>query len=522
MPHLNRRAMIKIASVGTLAAGAGGARASAVVGTVRKWEIFEITLTGPQSGNPFRDVQLTATFSLGNRNLNVEGFYEDNGVYKVRFMPDAEGDWSFQVSSPTHALDGQSGRFTCVAAAPDVHGPVQVQHGFYFWHADGKPFQPFGTTCYAWIHQSETLQKETLATLVKAPFNKVRMCVFPKSYEYNHNEPAIYPFARSSAGESDFTRPNPAFYHHLESCVAALRGLHIQAEIILFPPDDRWGYATMAADNDDFYLRYVVARLSSYRNVWWSMANEWDFMKAKKESDFDRLFRILSAKDPSNHLRSIHNGKVMYDHSRPWISHASIQGDSFDKTGDFWNAYRKPVIFDEVQYEGNLNRRWGNLSGEEMTWRVWRGVIHGAYVTHGETLLTPHDAFDENATPDLWWAHGGALRGTSPKRIGFLRGIVEKLATAPGARNGLTRSDDQYYPNVVQYADDDKTAQAVLYFFDYKSPIWYEFPLPEGQFTAELIDPWSMTRTVQPGRFTGKSKLRLPGKPYQAMLFRRV
>ena len=30
---------------------------------------------------------------------------------------------------------------------------------------------------------------------------------------------------------------------------------------------------------DDRYLRYVVARLAAYRNVWWSLANEYDFRK---------------------------------------------------------------------------------------------------------------------------------------------------------------------------------------------------------------------------------------------------
>jgi hypothetical protein len=36
-------------------------------------------------------------------------------------------------------------------------------------------------------HQSEELQRQTLETLRTAPFNKIRMCVFPKSYEYNHS-----------------------------------------------------------------------------------------------------------------------------------------------------------------------------------------------------------------------------------------------------------------------------------------------------------------------------------------------
>ncbi|GAI29095.1 unnamed protein product, partial [marine sediment metagenome] len=36
------------------------------------------------------------------------------------------------------------------------------------------------------------MEEQTLATLKDAPFNKMRMCVFPKSYSYNKNEPEFY------------------------------------------------------------------------------------------------------------------------------------------------------------------------------------------------------------------------------------------------------------------------------------------------------------------------------------------
>jgi len=55
-----------------------------------------------------------------------------------------------------------------------------------------------------------------------------------------------------------------------------LRDLGIQADLILFHPYDHWGYALMGAEADERYLRYTVARLAAYRNVWWSVANAWD------------------------------------------------------------------------------------------------------------------------------------------------------------------------------------------------------------------------------------------------------
>jgi hypothetical protein len=75
----------------------------------------------------------------------------------------------------------------------------------------------------------------------------------------NHNEPALYPFDRNAEGVSDFSRPNPAFFFHLEHRIADLRALGIEADLILFHPYDRWGYATMPAEADDRYLRSTSA-----------------------------------------------------------------------------------------------------------------------------------------------------------------------------------------------------------------------------------------------------------------------
>ena len=63
----------------------------------------------------------------------------------------------------------------------DDTGSSAVSNPFHFAYADGKPYVQIGTTCYAWTHQTEKLERQTLATLKKSPFNKLRMCVFPEA-----------------------------------------------------------------------------------------------------------------------------------------------------------------------------------------------------------------------------------------------------------------------------------------------------------------------------------------------------
>ena len=142
----------------------------------------------------------------------------------------------------------------------------------------------------------------------------------------------------------------------------------IQADIILFHSYDRWGYAKMGQENDDRYVKYMVARIGAYRNVWWSLANEWDLMlnkKHKTEADFDRFFRILKENDPHHRLRGIHNWygteDHFYDHNKPGVTHASIQSSRFFQGLEWRKRYAKPLLWDEVRYEGNLPTGWGNL-----------------------------------------------------------------------------------------------------------------------------------------------------------------
>ena len=229
-----------------------------------QWGTYEIVLDGPAEGSPYLDLRLSATFSSANRKITVPGFHDGGSVYRVRFMPDEKGTWTFETHSNAPALDGQNGHFLAVAPSPGNHGPVRVRNRFHFAYADGEPYFPFGTTCYAWTHQPLDQQAQTLETLKKARFNKLRMGVFPKDYPYNVNPPLHACFLAGPDGKEDFDRPNPAHFQHLDVQVRALRDLGIEADLILFHPYDRWGYCNMSAAQDYRYVAYVAARLAAY------------------------------------------------------------------------------------------------------------------------------------------------------------------------------------------------------------------------------------------------------------------
>lgn len=512
---------------------AAGVPVSAQDGPVEQWGLFELALPGPTNGNPFVDVPFSARFYQGYDSIEVPGFYDGAGTYRVRFMPEKQGKWAYATFSSAPALNSRTGEFTVIGASSGNHGPVRVANTFHFAYADGKPFKQLGTTCYVWNLQGDALEEQTLKTLAASPFNKLRFCVFPKRYGWNTNEPPSYPFA-GSPRNWDTARFNPQYFQHLERRILDLQKLGIEADIILLHPYDNgaWGFDRMTPVEDDRYLRYVVARLSAFRNVWWSLANEYDFMKHKTEEDWERIGQLVSRTDPFHHLLSIHNGTRIFNQTRPWLTHASIQNgaavEDLNSAGLYRDAYRKPVVYDEVKYEGNIPRRWGNLTAEELVYRFWVGTVAGTYVGHGETYLSPDDV--------LWWSKGGVLKGQSPLRLAFLRQVLE---TSPP--EGIEPIDKWQNP---EYGG--KAAEYYLVYFGKQTPASWEFKLPrlpQGkgqppaetmQFKAEVLDTWNMTVTPVEGVFTPKKKddqfytdaagrsIALPGRPYMALRIRRV
>jgi hypothetical protein len=469
-----------------------------------RWRTYELELRGPAHGNPFTDVTLRAEFRLGERSLTAHGFYDGDGVYRIRFMPDEVGDWSFLTASNARSLDAVEGGFRCGPPADGDHGPVRVHESFHFRYSDGMRFLPVGTTAYAWTHQGDELEEQTLQTLASSPFNKVRMCVFPKSMVHNTNEPPRYPFAGSPEDGWDFELLNPEYFRHLEQRIAQLGALGIQADLILFHPYDRWGFSDMDAASDDRYLRYLVSRLAAYPNVWWSLANEYDLLWAKDTADWHRFAEVIRAHDPHGHLIGVHNWVEIWDNDAEWVTHASLQ-KSPDDTAEWRSRWGKPVLIDECGYEGDIEWGWGNLMPQELVRRCWDGVVRGGYVTHGECFLADDDV--------LWWAKGGVLKGESTARIEFLRNILDDLPPDIAGIDPLPSDFDVRCGGVED--------RYHLSYFGPMQPRLRTFSLRPGiRYRADVIDTWNMTITELPGSYEGQFTLTLPGRPYLAVRLR--
>lgn len=514
---------------------------------IEKYNIFEESVYGPELTSSCVNVDFTATFSKGNKKIKVKGFYNGAGEYLVRFMPDEVGVWHYELRLTGSEEINKVGDFECIKETGNNHGPVIV-NGMNFKYADGTKYIPIGTTIYAWIHQPKQLIEKTIDTLSNSPFNKVRMCVFPKGMigmPYNNNDPELFPFEKDTEGKWDVSKPNFEFWKHLEEHIKVLLGLGIEADLILFHPYDRWGFSKLCREESLIYLDYCVRRLAAFRNIWWSLANEYDMLFDKNEEDWTAFCELVSSEDPYHRLLSVHNWLSFYDASKPWITHCSIQTNQYKMTRVLRDEYKKPVVIDECRYEGDIEPHWGNISAFEMVHRFWAVMLLGGYCTHGETFHREDDV--------LWWAKGGELYGKSVKRIAFLKDIMYeldgdiepgelKVKLNPNVVDSLIEDDEiksnpfekavnnlgrveryQLMIDTVEY----NGANCEKYFIKYlgkECRVFYEMTLPEdgSEYTIDVIDIWEMTRTTTISKAKGKTRVSLPGKEGIVILATRI
>lgn len=500
---------------------------------VKCWDYFEKEFKGKTEGNPFTDYIITGVFESALETKEVEGFYDGNGKYVIRFMPSFEGEYSYKICG-SFSDEVYEGSFECVKAEKGNHGPVSVKDTYHFAYADGTPYYSIGTTCYVWNLQNDKLISETLKSLEKSGFNKIRFCVFPKHYVYNLHEPRSYPFEgtpmdhkvltvknfmeynhEAEGNNWDFSRFNPEHFRHIEKCILKLQKLGVEADIIVYHPYDRWGFSNLPAAVETRYMKYLINRFSAFRNVWWSMANEFDLLPNRQDTDWDHYGNFFMKNDPYNHLRSVHNCLRLYDHSKDWVTHVSYQRMDLYKTAEDTDSlrekYHKPVVLDEIAYEGNIQCGWGDITGEEMVRRFCEGIFRGGYPGHGETYLS-----DDNI---LWWSHGGKLKGESHKRVKFLLSILRET---PGYGLKYVRKE---WDCVSAVPENDEIAAETGYRIDYFSfmrPGFREFDFKDDcEYEAEIIDTWNMT-IKKVGTFKGSFRIDLPTKQYLAIRIKKV
>ena len=98
--------------------------------SVEKWGTFEAEMPGKHEGNPFTDYAIQGTFKGKEETKTIDGFYDGDGIYRVRFMPSFEGDYTFEIKG-SFSDEVYTGAFHVTPATEGNHGPVRVSYTYH-------------------------------------------------------------------------------------------------------------------------------------------------------------------------------------------------------------------------------------------------------------------------------------------------------------------------------------------------------------------------------------------------------
>lgn len=355
--------------------------------SVALYRIFEQRITnGGSYANKFTDVALTAHYtSPSGRELALPGFYDGDGeggqhgdVWKIRFMPDELGEWRYRYEW-SDGTPGGSGTFTAVAAGAGK-GVLKAYRDNPRWFAYNGTDPIFLKSYHVGAAGFTGLPIEWAAANV---YEKLR------ARGYNHVMLKALPIAWTDETPADAPADHLArplwsetprvqdlevwrrFEAHMRWLNARDIGVHFFMGFdpkSMGAPDGffasrRW--TELSAEEQDFYVRYVVARLAPFANLaGWNYTWETDGTTGE-----ERLMDLLAHYDPWGHLATYHDEAPAHNHyPSPKYTFAGIENHGY-----FGNAGGAAALDSASHYQATIDAYHGKPVYMVEGNGLWRG-----------------------------------------------------------------------------------------------------------------------------------------------------
>ncbi len=357
---------------------------------VGKWEIWEATLKSRRRYfNPFTEVTILATFrSPSGKRHEVEGFYDGNQTWRVRFLPDEVGRWRWFVrADPPDEQLSASGNFECVPSA--LPGPLRIhpENPLWFAFANGSPVYLLAFHLWNIDCMDETTLAKTLSFLKAKGFNAV---VGP------HLTPERLVWETLPNGDIAFDRFNLSVWRGLDR---ALR-LTAQYGMVLIPFSLIGGTNRLPKVPDeeglDLLLRYWVARWQGFWNATFQPVSEWE--EGYSEAEILKIGEQLHQLTHGRFLISVHSLRASREavQQAPWFGYHTVQDKltdwDFSKFRWFVSLFRqvpKPIFAHECLWEGNFYQREAGLDEDNLRRAAWAIALSGGQINYADEVIPP-------------------------------------------------------------------------------------------------------------------------------------
>ena len=362
---------------------------------IQQYHRHDFAFRASVSGNPF-DVTLSAEFVGPNGvHLNVPGFYDGDGTWKIRFSPTEVGAWSMTTSSSVAALNGQ--KESSINCTPNrhanIHGGLEVDpgHPYHFRYQDGTRYFLLGYEAdWLWGAGALDPQRKLMHTLIdqmaNRGFNHVLVNIFAydtgwspgRKHEWDFGPPDIYPWEGSNE-KPDHKTLNPQFFKIYDGMMDALQEKGIVAHIMLKVYNKRVNWPAKHSAEEKKFFRYVTARYQGYSNVVWDFAKE--SYNEKDELLQQSLIDYVRGLDAYRRLMTAHDDDLYTwtpSLNRNLDFRTDQQHSDWAEMIAFDRAIRAyPVVNSEFAYERGVDRM--------PTYRTehdWQEQLHRGYLVY--------------------------------------------------------------------------------------------------------------------------------------------
>lgn len=485
-------------------------------GAVPLHRIFERSISNSGSyGNKFTDVELTAHYTApSGREVTLPGFYDGDGaggqhgeVWKIRFMPDELGEWRYRYEW-SDGTPGGEGTFNAVgiAAGKGVLKPYRDNpHWFAYNGTDPVFLKSFHVPAAGFTGLPiDWAAANVYSKLASRGYNHVMLKALPIAWtdEFPADAPGdrlARPLWRDTPREQDL-----AVWRRFEEHMRWLNERDIGVYFFMgFDPKDtgnpdaffagkRW--TQLSGEEQEFYVRYVVARLAPFANVaGWNYTWETDGSSGEA-----RLMQLIAKHDPWDHLATYHDeypASNRYDDGR--YSFAGVENHGYFGNGNSpaldsashyqatRDAYRgKPVYM--VEGNGLWRNCWArDAAASSVTRAAWAVTLAGGSFTWADVGGCNDGAMWEM----LAWPSGDAVadRLEVLYRVMTRELAFQRMKPANGLLSGCTSAFNRSgaVPQSPCFALAETGAQYAVYKEDGGS---FNLELASGSYNAAWYD----------------------------------
>jgi hypothetical protein len=246
----------------------------------QRWQKYELSFTSSvEYENPVQDLKTMEVTFVSPTGImkTVNGFWDGDNIWKVRFMPGETGIWTYNTKCSdvkNSGLDNQTGSFKCRKGVSEknifIHGPVFNPPGtFYLAHNDGTPF--FWLACTAWNGALKSTDQEWDIYLRQRVENNYTVVQFVTTQWRGCDKSSDGLVAFKGCGKISI---NPEFFRLIDRKIDRINdyGL-VAAPVILWALQTGNGKELspgyyLPDDQAILLARYIVARYGANHVVW--------------------------------------------------------------------------------------------------------------------------------------------------------------------------------------------------------------------------------------------------------------